>query len=661
MTPYPGRVAARGRGSPSVLGRLIALGLIFPASAQAQVDTATVGDEALQYEVVVTGSRTPRALKDAPIATEVINRSAIEKSGDTNLADLLEERPGVELTPAATGVGARGRGLRINGVDGKHVLILVDGERTTGRLGGDLDPTRFFLEDVERVEIVKGASSSLYGSDAIGGVVNIITRRARAPFTAELNVRGGGFDTGKPCCRADASASVGVRAGPISSQLSGGFHFEDRFDLDPDLPGDTRGQLEAFDVTNRTEYRLTDDVRLTAHGDYRRADQAALDVVGRALVDRTQRSDVWSAGIGGQADFGSGGSLQVKLSFSDFRLQILQVQRGDDDLDSLDDIEHQLAQSSLQYDRRFFDDHFVSAGIEGLFETQSGALIAADVQDRLRGAAFVQDEWTVIDDQQLLSLLPGVRLDLDSNYGAQVSPRLALRWDPTADVIVRASYGWGYRAPDFEERFLDFVNTGSGYRVVGDPDLSVETSQNAHVGVEWRAVRWCAVTAGLYWNEFDDLIDTVRVEATPGGLSQFRYANIGEAFTRGGEISARVTPLKGVSLSAGYALTDTENRQTGRPLEGRALHRGTFGASWRQDDWGFGINAKGSVTGRRRYVDRSAPPFAQIDVRANKSLFEYFSIYAGVDNVLDAGEPQVLPLPPRTVFAGITARYRMED
>ncbi|HFE47640.1 MAG TPA: TonB-dependent receptor, partial [Nannocystis exedens] len=160
-------------------------------------------DNVEQRTIVVTASRTEESLSDTSVVTEVVTREQIEASGAENAAEILEEQPGIQITPGARG-GAGGLGIRLLGLDPQHTLILIDGLRATGRLNGVIDLTRFSSEGLRQVEVVKGPASVLYGSDAMGGVVNLITRDIDRPLVAEAHAVYGSRRT------VDASGLVGI-------------------------------------------------------------------------------------------------------------------------------------------------------------------------------------------------------------------------------------------------------------------------------------------------------------------------------------------------------------------------------------------------------------------------------------------------------------------
>jgi outer membrane cobalamin receptor len=183
------RSTTGGLGWPALLALcLSAHGLVAPRPLASQVpETETQsgreegGDDGLEVgDVVVTGTRTETPLADSPARLDVITRADIDRSGARDVGELLEEQIGVVGVTRSF----RGDSIQLGGLDPEYTLILVDGDRAPGRIGGGIDLGRFTIENVERIEILRGPGSALYGSDAIGGVVNILTRRGHAPARA---------------------------------------------------------------------------------------------------------------------------------------------------------------------------------------------------------------------------------------------------------------------------------------------------------------------------------------------------------------------------------------------------------------------------------------------------------------------------------------------
>ena len=163
----------------------LVLGLLLFAilsSAESGDDTLETNDAVELEPVVVTATRTPQRLKDTPVITNLITRAEIEATGAENIGEVLEHTAGIIIHR-----DGHGDGVQLQGLDSEYVLILVDGEPQVGRIAGKLNMARLAVENVERIEIVKGATASLFGNAALGGVINIITRKATAPFSMQAS------------------------------------------------------------------------------------------------------------------------------------------------------------------------------------------------------------------------------------------------------------------------------------------------------------------------------------------------------------------------------------------------------------------------------------------------------------------------------------------
>ncbi len=629
-----------------------------PARLQAQDATADgppPTDDVHQVEaVVVTGSRTERPLGEAPVATEVISREQIAESGARDLAELLEDRAGLYLPRTVTGAGPQ-----LQGLPSDYTLILVDGVRVPGRVNGVIDLGRFASENIERVEIVRGAGSALYGSDAIAGVINIITRKADRPL--ELT---GSASLG-PYGRMDVTGGVGTEQRGWSARVSGGRHASDGYDLNPSDAATTQSAFEQYDVAQRSEIIAGHGFKIGSTTEYVRRDRQGVDLgAGGAVFDRNNLTQTVQVGLTPELRFGEN-KLALRGSYGAFRDEFELDQRLSDALDERQDTREQLVQLGAQLDT-LLATHLLTAGAEGSFETLSTERLNAR-GERSRLGLYAQDEWTLLEGP-LLVFLPGVRLDVDSQFGVAPTPRAALRFDPVEEVTLRASYGWGFKAPDFRELYLLFENPSAGYLVEGNTELSPERSQNIGASVEVRPHRSVWLSLQGFYNFLEDRIDTVLTPATDVGPQRFRYRNVSSAISRGVMASLSVSPLAGLKLDLGYELTDARTTGGGdRRLSGLPAQRATAGLRYRAPSIGFETTWRGSFVGTRPFyqdVDgdgdeeqRDAYGYASVDVRVAQRIGYGFTSYLMGENLFDAGDAEFLALQPRTFSGGLEFRY----
>ena len=672
-------LAARGRGqSFATLASVLAFLLASSAASAQQTTTETPPAGATAAEttpgadgaddpsapvhsldaIVVTGSRTERPLGETPVATEVITPTEIRESGAQNLGELLEERIGVYVDRSS----ALGAAVQLQGLPADYTLILVDGVRQPGRINGAIDLDRFSIEDIERVEIVRGSSSALYGSDAIAGVINIITKKAKRPL--ELGGTGslGAYQT------IDASGSVGLNRPRWSTRFSAGYHSRGSYDLDPSDPATSQSESTQYNFDNQSTFSPSRDLTLASSLDYRHQDRNAVDVsaAGGAVFDRENVTETGSVLLKPEWKFEGGTRLELRGSIGIFRDQFLLDQRGGNDLDEVQDTREYNAQIGTQLDTLIAESHLVSVGAETWYETLDTARLSTGSSERSRVALYAQDEWT-LHEAPLVVLLPGARVDVDSQFGVYPTPRLAMRVDPIEQLTLRASYGWGFKAPDFRELYLLFENPSVGYLVEGNPELEPERSRSYNLSAELRPHPnvWLSVQGFL--NQLSNRIGTIVAPTDEVGPRRFIYQNVDSASSLGIESTIRVSPFKALRLDFGYTWTRTENRADGQPLSGQPLHRATAAIAYAARSIGFEASCRTAVVGRRPFFQdtngdsvterQDAAAYASVDVRLAQRVGYGFDTFIVGENLLNAGDAQFLTIPPRTFSGGLRYDY----
>ncbi|WP_224361462.1 TonB-dependent receptor plug domain-containing protein [Hyalangium versicolor] len=624
-----------------------------PGVAWSEEPSAADGGVDQPLQTVVTSSRTPERLEDVPVATEVITRADIVASGAQNVAELLAAHPGLEVQQSFSGAT-----LEFQGLGPEYALVLVDGERVTGRVNGAIDLSRLSLEDIEQVEIVKGASSVLYGSDAVAGVVNLITRRAHKPLGADLRLTYGSLQ------QLDVDATGEAQGEGWGLRVSGGVQRRDSYDLDSSDIGTTGSSLSGFQVSARGDLRGEDNRELTGTVSYVRRVQRGVDLGSTgATFDRASRDDELRLRVAPSWRLGDTTTLRTEGYYTGFKRRYVLDQRQASALDSVEDTRDQIAQVNGQLETRFGEQHAFLAGVEVLGEHLHSDRLEGKSGQRGRASLYTQDSWSVLSHPHLV-VVPGARLDVDSQFGPAVTPRLALKMDPLSRLTLRASYGWGLRAPSFQELLLDFENPSVGYTVNGNPDLKPERSRSFNVSMEVRPFDPSLLWVSAFHHSLRDMISVSLSEDTEG--QHFVYTNLERASIRGGEIGLRQRIPGGLLLDASYTLTDGKDRTTGEPLEGQARHRFTAQVKWRFRPWRLEAWARGALVGSRPFypdVDGDgvadpykADPYVTLDARVTEELFTGFRLFVAGSNLLEAGNPDDLPIPPRTFQLGISVQ-----
>lgn len=371
--------------------------------------------------ITVTGTRRKGFLKDATVSTEIISRKDIDQMGARDLADTLGNVPGIEVRPAQA--GERGETVRLQGLSGPNVLILVDGQRTTGRFSGSIDLTRFKAEDIERIEIVKGASSAIYGSDAMAGVINIITKEATDPISVDFRTLGGGGSRlyYGPTNEFRNYGSMGIRKDNLSTVFTVGWHKGGGYDLtvdstngptsgrysslsptynnfpsnvpffnayyigtrfpsyQPPMESSTGSSFSDMNVSNKTVYKFADNIILTTGTYYRYLDQSAVDSAPpRTTYDRNNKTSDFMINSNLDWELTKKWNLNLNANHSNFFDTFVTDQRRADDLDTKQTTNNSVSEVRTRVDYKFSESHVTSVGIEGLYDRISSGRIAPD-------------------------------------------------------------------------------------------------------------------------------------------------------------------------------------------------------------------------------------------------------------------------------------------
>ncbi|MEZ4322299.1 MAG: TonB-dependent receptor [Myxococcota bacterium] len=633
---------------------VLAIATAALAAAPSETSEPDEADEPVEV-VVVTASRSETRLGDTPVAVEVLTRAAIEASGSETLAELLEERPGIQIEDTVVGSA-----VRLQGMNPEHTLILVDGQRVLGRKDGVVDLSRFTLDAIEQIEIVKGPSSALYGSDAMGGVIHIRTRRARPGVSAGLHMRSGTL------ARNDAAADLELGDERSRHRIGVGWHSGSAWDLDPGDPATTASAFQQIQAEITSTFRPAADASVDASASYLQRRLQGVDSTATGAVSDTRGAiEDARAAVGAWWTPDARTKVSARLSGSLYRAQHLSDQRRADANDSASTDTERLVESSVQLDR-IEGDHALTLGVDGLAQGIDSDRLGSSKGSRRRIGVFAQDVWTAHSwEHGRLMVVPGARFDGDSQFGPAVTPRLAGALTARR-VTVRLSAGTGYRAPDFRELYLLFENPGVGYVVAGNPDLRPEMSAQVNGSLELAPSERFSASAQVHGARIRDLIAIGTPEIT-GGTERFAYENIESAVTAGVDVQVRGRPGP-VDLTLGYAALVTRDLGLDRPLEGRVPHRIT-GAAAVELPLALRARAQVGVASPRTFfvdadgdgTDEAVKTASQVTLDARASWKrDGVEVFAGVDNVLDTGSTELAPTTPRLLYAGLTLRTRRD-
>lgn len=631
-------------------------------------------------EIVVTGTRSSRTQSDTPVRTEVVTARELEKTHARNLSEALENVAGLQLQNIH---GKSGKEVWLQGVGADRVLVLVNGLPLTATTGSSVDVSQLALLDVQRVEVVKGAGSAQYGSAAIGGVVNVVTRDVEKGFKGEVSLDGGSYGDQNPSDnpadlgRYSARANVDMGSKQLRLRLSGSHQHSDGIDPQPatwERPGDEydRNQFNA-----RVLWLAEEDQRLFTELGY--FDEASgsrfLNSKGSSVLKQGKEESVerWRGVLGGEHALGDKQTvfwslLREKLEDDTYKYSAF----GTFDQRNASQV---LSHASAHSEIAVGDYHLLMVGAdfhhESLDQTIDGRPeLSGGEQSRNSKELWLQDTWMPT---QRWEWVAGLRGQQDSDFGDHYAPKINTRYEitpnSTASQYLRMSWGAGYRVPNLKERHYRFDHSQLGYVVEGNADLSPEISQNLQLGwgVNYQSQGWLEINA--YQNLIDDLIqtefDSIATDNRGDGVDVYRYANVDKARIRGVETTAGWQFTPGWELSAGYTYTDAEDRGTGRFLPNRPRHQARLGLDGLAGIPGFSWSVR-LRNQSSEYVDageaKKSPGYATMDLKLNQQLGDSLRAFAGIDNLTDKqrnfdNSDDFGPVAGRFVYIGATLSF----
>ena len=643
-----------------ILIKLVFGVLLFTILHSAE-SSETDGTVALE-PVVVTATRTPQRLKDTPVITNLITRAEIEATGAENIGEVLEHTAGIIIHR-----DGHGDGVQLQGLDSEYVLILVDGEPQVGRIAGKLDMARLAVENVERIEIVKGATASLFGNAALGGVINIITRKATVPFSVQVSQN---FEQNSTL---DSRGTLELRRDKLNTLLTLSHNRQSPIDLDT---SDLTTTIDGYtNVTGsaRTEYQLTSATNLVFSGQYFTQEQKGISDTGSIVFDRFGDIENFSGGLGVEHEFGtvtqrtSATLLTGKLYATRYDDESTTINRETKEISSGNLNIQDLVKGEVQFDTTLWQQHQLTMGGEVILENLQSQRITGGERRLFTNSLFVQNVFRPV---SAFALVIGGRLDNHSEFGAHFSPKLSAMYRLIDNVRVRASYGQGFRAPDFKNLYLDFTNVTAGYQVLGNPNLQPESSHSWNLGLEYQVFSGLLTRIHAYRNDLQNLIEAERIGKSAAGGSKFEYQNISSAYTEGIDVEAQIRlevgAIGGFTSAIGYAYLRGADKETGLPLLNRSTHSGTLKLAYLHANSGVQVDLRGRYGSQWGLYDDGdkvlepeefAPSYWVWNLRASKTLFKMFKASIGCNNIFDFKIPTFYTFTGRSFYGGLSLTY----
>ena len=621
-------------------------------------------------QVMVTATRTERQLSALPLPASIIGKKEIAQIQSQRLSDLLEEQSGLVLVPGFFG----SLGIQVQGLDPAYTLILLDGMPLVGRTAGNLDLSRISVGNIKQIEIVKGASSSLYGSEALGGVINIITENPATTKTAKLQYRLGSYTT------QDAGIQVSL---PRFTGFAN--YFSSRgYQLDPLSINPTVDPFQHTTLQGKYQHGMT---TLSARQYIQNSPQ--------------NKSNIKESNLHGLLNFNKNNVLEWYTT-------LYQSSEFLNEVEGYLDFRQMLSRPEWRSNFNITEGGTLTAGV-GLNWERVSRIDFVETPDFLSNYIFLQYDKK---EKSGINYIAGIRWDRHSEYKSQISPKLSVLIPLSSAISLKSSLGFGFKAPDFRQLYFNFSNSTQGYSVLGynviqdriqtleltsiflDENafklpLRPERSINLNLGWDWTPGNEVGMSVNLFYNQIQDLIDTRLVGRRMNGQTVFTYQNIASVVTAGLEWNGRLKVHKNLRIQAGYQYLHTADREAVKNFkDGQVFARlsptsptfrlrihdysGLFNRSRHTANFRvFGEIPNDRISWNTRFTYRSkfglsdtngntyldqfdtfASGYLMIDLAINKNLGKKCQVSAGIENLLNYRDALNLPQVPGRIFFG---------
>ena len=645
-------------------------------------------------EVVVTGSRTARPIKMSPVTTQVLGGKALVDAGYSNLQQALQqETPGLNIQKVGFG-----NEISMQGLDARHVLFLMDGERMTGDMAGNLDYERFNLHAIDRVEIVKGASSTLYGSRAAGAVINLITKKTDKPLSIDAGIRYGQmnernykhpqpkdflyrFEQNADRPNLQSWVSAGFKAGKFTSQTDVWYSESDAFymyqaendkkvytkEANPFLPHDiivvsnaVRPPMgiegkEHITVSQKLYYNPNPNLSVLVYGSSFFMNTYDL------IQDMTfSQARDWTAGTKVTYHVKDWFSVTGSLH-ADFYDRFKRHERIDK---RQKDYESSIYQPRLTVTSNYFNGHSLILGMDHTSDELTSDRFSGNANHDLKTRAlketeyFLQDEWT-INPRWMISA--GIRANFSKAFGFMGMPKVAAKYSPDKHWSLRANYSMGYRSPSIKELFFNWDHLGM-FMIRGNENMRPEKNNYFSLGAEYSNDR-LFVSGTAYGNYFRDKIEGVwRIYDMQ---YNFEYTNLSQQRLLGLEVLARWSVLDCLTLNGTYSFVDV-SKNKGIQVNTTSPHAATASMDYKYMKKNYRLNAvfSASYMGGKKFdvQDRvfvkeenksydayfrcDLPQYVLCNLSVSQTFWNKVKLTLGMDNLFN--------YVPKTLGSGIT-------
>ena len=520
-----------------------------------------VFDRDLQ-EVTISATKTSKLIDDLPIPVTIITEKEIQEFSASKLYDVITKQTGIVSVTTKTGT----EGLQMQGLDASYTTILIDGFPVIGRSFGTLDLNRISVGDIERIEVIKGPSSSLYGSNALGGVINLISKKQIDDGSIiNTSLKHASYNT------TNSSLVYKYKEGTFQLSNSIDYYKTDGYDLiDTDLLS-TVNPYSNYTFRSNLKYALSDKLLLNTNGHYYKQEQINIATDSSSLLKGESNIKEWSLGTSAKYLINSNFNQQLEIYKTNYRAdEFLNTEDGVLYEDNYFD--HTLLQSEMK-------SSFTYKGLNSIvgFGIKKEELSRRDFSNNPeQDLKFIYGQLDATAFNKV-NIILGSRYDNYTNYTPVVSNKLALGFSLTNKIQINGSVGTGFKTPDFRQKYFDFTNSTIGYIVLGrdvaidrldamqnvqevvpfselSSPLKSETSLNINIGLRYNPTDNFTFDINLFNNKVNDLIEWKLVAKDENNTNIYSYFNVNQVETKGLEFNSTYTKANNWEIKFGYQL-----------------------------------------------------------------------------------------------------------
>ena len=649
-------------------------------------------------EVIVTATKTFRQLSNLPLPAKLISKNEIDKSSSSRLSDILDDQIGIFIVPDFGGAN----GIQIQGLDSQYTLILIDGYPLIGRQSGTLDLDRISIGNIDKIEIIKGSSSSLYGTDAIGGVINLITSKAMDSISFDISSKISSYSSKEYDLN---FGRISKEAGVLNAYFN--LNHSDGYDL---IKSDLLKTVEPFkNYTGFLRYN------------FERENWSFFSSIRIFNEEQDFRYNEEDFGIIATTENNLNSSLNYGISDNlKFILDNYYTQYNSD--------ENYLNSSS--FEESYFK--------QSLFKSEFRSIINVDDKNKLTfGLGYNKEELDrnnfykkLISQSSLNSFIQyegfifentnyifGARYDKHEQYKSEFSPSFSIRTQINDLINAKLSIGKGFKKPDFRQLYFNFSNSNSGYSVIGfnvanevisnlrnlgqlanliipenelTGNLTPENSLSINLGFNFKPNNNLLIDLNLFKNQINNLIDYRLIATKINGQNIFSYYNLNKVITQGFEINSKIVLSNNFNFNIGYQFLLTRDVDAINDLkEGKIYARLSNNSSAfkinKDDYYGLYNRSKNNINLKLNYLfndelslyfkSRFRSKYGLTDSNGNNLLDDYdkfveshiisdlsisqkfrkLNITLGVDNLFNYTDPENIPnYPGRIIYSKLS-------